>query len=74
MMDRSLTEIEHRLVDLEIKATFGEDLLDELNRLVASQQAQIDTLVRRLDQMQAHAAASEMGGFRSLREEMPPHY
>ena len=74
VMDRSSTHVDQRLVDLEIKATFAEDLLDSLNRLVANQQLQIETLIRRLDQLQSQAAAGETGEFRSLRDEMPPHY
>jgi SlyX protein len=73
-MDSSITDIEQRLVDLEIKASFAEDLLDDLNRLVATQQAQIDALVQRLQQVQQQAAAGETGSFRSLRDELPPHY
>ena len=72
-MNSSLPRVEQRLVDLEIKASFAEDLLDELNRLIASQQAQIDALTRRLDQMQEQAA-DETTHFRSLRDELPPHY
>ena len=73
-MDQSPPRVEQRLVDLEIKASFTEDLLDDLNRLIANQQAQIDALIRRLDQMQDQAAAGETGHFRSLRDELPPHY
>ncbi|MEP7298788.1 MAG: SlyX family protein [Burkholderiales bacterium] len=73
-MDRSLPRVEQRLVDLEIKASFAEDLLDDLNQLIARQQAQIDALSRRLDQLQEQAAAGETGHFRSLLDELPPHY
>jgi SlyX protein len=37
-----------RLTALEIKASFGEDLLDRLNEVVVRQQAQIDSLRREL--------------------------
>jgi SlyX protein len=40
-----------RLTALEIKASFAEDLLDELNRVVIRQQQQIDALVRELAQL-----------------------
>ena len=38
--------IDSRLTDLEINASFAEDMVDELNRLVARQQDQIDWLLR----------------------------
>lgn len=66
-------DTEDRLTDLEVKASFTEDLLDELNQLVARQQLQIDTLLRevqRLRQQQADGPATP----RSLRDELPPHY
>ena len=40
--------IDHRLTDLEIKASYTEDLLDQLNLTVYRQQQQIDDLVREL--------------------------
>ena len=40
------TLIEQRLTDLEIKASFSEDLQDELNRVIVRQQDEIAALVR----------------------------
>eukprot|EP01036_Dinobryon_divergens_P050087 gene50087-67068_t len=39
-------KIEQRLTDLEIKASFNEDLLDQLNQVIVRQQQQLDALVR----------------------------
>ena len=44
-------EIEKRLMDLEVKASFGEDALDSLNQVIVRQQAQIDWLIRQLAEM-----------------------
>ena len=41
--------IEHRLTDLEVKASFTEDMLDQLNQVIVRQQGQIDRLMRELD-------------------------
>jgi SlyX protein len=41
-------DIERRLVDLEVKASYTDDLADELNRCVTRQQQQIDALIREL--------------------------
>ena len=40
--------LEQRLNDLEIKASYTEDLLDQLNLTVYRQQQQIDDLAREL--------------------------
>lgn len=69
------TTTEARLTALEEKACYSEDLLEHLNRQVAEQQAQIELLLRellRLRQQQNQSAPAE--GFRSLRDELPPHY
>lgn len=70
----SLKPLAQRLTDLEIKASFTEDLLDHLNQTVFQQQQQIDALLRELGQLRAQNAQSDAGAFRSLRDELPPHY
>ena len=63
-----------RLTELEIKASFTEDLLDQLNQVIVRQQQQIDGLVRELANLKQQASDAGSGGFRSLRDELPPHY
>lgn len=70
----ALHNIDRRLTDLEVKACFTEDLVETLNRLVASQQAQIDLLLREIGQLRQQQPDSDAGAFRSLRDELPPHY
>ncbi len=65
---------DRRLTDLEVKASFMEDLVDQLNTVVVRQQDQIDALVRQVLQLRQQGPADEPGGFRSLRDELPPHY
>ena len=69
--------MEARLTELEIKASYSEDLLDRLNEVVVRQQAQIDALQRALralrEQAQAEPGTSSQAGFASLRDELPPH-
>ena len=69
-----MPDTEHRLTELEIKASYAEDLLDSLNTLVARQQAQIDRLARELAVLRQQQAAADGGPPRSLRDELPPHY
>lgn len=66
--------IDKRLTDLEIKASFTEDLLDHLNQLVVRQQQQIDLLINEVIQLRQQASDAGTGTFRSLRDELPPHY
>jgi SlyX protein len=68
-----LHRITSRLTDLEIKACFTEDLVDALNRQVATQQDQIDRLLREVIRLRDQAPAGEPGP-RSPRDELPPHY
>ena len=65
---------EQRLTDLEIKASFTEDTLDRLNAVVVRQQQQIDLLLRELALLREQGASAEAPAFRSLRDELPPHY
>ena len=69
-----LHRIEQRLTALEVKSCFTEDLVDDLNRLVARQQDQIDSLLREISRLRQQGDDAEPAGFRSLRDELPPHY
>jgi SlyX protein len=65
---------EQRLIDLEIKLSYSEDLLDELNKIVARQQQHIDLLLREVAALRDQVSESSPPAFRSLRDELPPHY
>ena len=67
-------QVETRLTDLEIKASYSEDLLDTLNQTVFSQQQQIDQLSREISSLrqQARDASAQAGA--SARDDLPPHY
>lgn len=63
-----------RLTELEIKLSFTEDLVDELNRTVARQQEMIRLLqdeLRTLFQQMRQLSAEEKS---DPRAEIPPHY
>jgi SlyX protein len=66
--------LSRRLDALELKACETEDLLDELNLTVYRQQQQIDALVRQLGALRAQQSDPATAAFRSLRDELPPHY
>ncbi len=72
-MDTDLQTLEQRITDLEIKASFAEDTVEQLNAVVVRQQAQIDRLIRELVELRDRTSA-EPGAARTLRDELPPHY
>ena len=65
-------DIDARLTDLEIKASFTEDLVEHLNQIVVRQQQQIDLLLREVGQLRRQTG--DGGAVRNLRDELPPHY
>nr|WP_310461497.1 SlyX family protein [Sphaerotilus sp.] len=68
-------DIAQRLIDLEIKSSFTEDLVDQLNQIIIRQQQQLDALAREVSQLRQNSGAdSGVPAFRSLRDELPPHY
>ena len=67
-------DVDKRLTDLEVKASFTEDLLDHLNQIVASQQLHIDRLLLEVARLREQGSAGDNDGFRSLQDELPPHY
>jgi len=67
-------DTERRLMNLELKASDAEDTLDRLNDVILRQQAQIERLLREVAMLRAQTPADEASAFRSLRDELPPHY
>lgn len=66
--------INQRLTDLEIKASFTEDLFDQLDQVVVRQQQQIDLLIAEITRLRQQPAENAGGQARNLRDELPPHY
>lgn len=65
---------ELRLDELEIKASFTDDLLDQLNLTIYRQQQQIDALAQQLVQLRQQMPEAGSGGGRDPGDELPPHY
>lgn len=70
--------VDRRLTDLEVKASFTEDTLEQLNQVVVRQQEQIDLLVRELkrlrDESRKGLDAGGPGDAAAGMDERPPHY
>lgn len=65
---------EQRLTELEIKASYTEDLLDQLNLTIYRQQQQIDRLLQELTHLRQQMPEAGDSSPRNLRDELPPHY
>jgi SlyX protein len=79
MMSNSGMEPENttnqRLTELEIKASFTEDLLDQLDKVIVRQQQQIDALLREVAELKAAPVRDgDITTTRSLRDDLPPHF
>jgi len=69
-----IQEADRRLTDLEIKATFAEDLLDHLNEQILQQQARIDLLIREVSELKRRIPERGLDASLDPREDVPPHY
>lgn len=63
-----------RITRLEVQISYLEDLVDTLNAMVARQHDQIARLTHEISQLRQRQDDSQSQGFRSLRDELPPHY
>lgn len=71
-----MESIDARLIELEVKAAFQEDLLETLNDIVTRQQQQIDLLQQQFQALyqQVQSSGPSGGGSTDPRHEIPPHY
>ena len=72
-----MDELNKRLIELEIKLVFQDELLEKLNQTVIRQQQQLDLLQGQLKLVYQTANKNQQDsketGY-SLFEELPPHY
>ena len=67
--------IEERLVNIEAKITFQEDLIEELNKTVYQQQQKLDRLEAACESLARHIQSlAEAGNENKPANERPPHY
>ncbi len=65
---------DQRLTDLEIKLSFQEDALDQLNATIVRQQQTIELLVREIRHLRAQIPQDGAARRLGTQDEMPPHY
>ncbi len=68
------SKLEDRLIDLEVKASYADDLLEQLSDQIYRQQQQIDLLLSELRLMRERLPEAGTAAPRNLRDEIPPHY
>jgi len=66
--------MESRLAEIEVKLSFAEDLLEELNHTVVRQQKQIDKLQQELRTLRQQVQTGNAAESGSPHDEIPPHY
>lgn len=66
--------MESRLSEIEIKLSFTEDLVEELNRAVARQQQQIAELEQQVRELRLQLQRSMPADAAASGHEIPPHY
>lgn len=65
-----MEELEKKIIDLEIKFTQQDDLIDQLNKLVTKHEFTIDQLVKELTELKLNSG-NDKG---DVPNERPPHY
>ena len=73
-MNTTETRVDERLNELEIKASFTEDLVEQLNQIIFRQQHDLDALARQIGQLRDQLPEPGTGQPRTARDELPPHY
>jgi len=72
--DLNLSELNRRIVDMEIKLTHQDATLEALNNVIIRQQQQIDTLSDELGKARQRLNELDTGSGPADRYEPPPHY
>lgn len=65
---------EQRLTNLEVKAAFSEDQLDQLDQVIVRQQQQIDALMHEVRALRERQPEADQAVTRQPGDELPPHY
>ena len=72
-----MSDLEHRIMELEIKTSHQENTIEQLNEIIFEQQKDIDKISRHLEQIQNkinNLQESNLHEAKELPEPPPPHY
>lgn len=66
--------LEERIKDLEIKFSHQDDLIDQLNKIVAAQGLVIEKLQNEILELRLSQGDNSTQAGRTLADDVPPHY
>lgn len=66
--------LEQRVTELEIKASYAEDQIDQLDKVIVRQQELIDQLIQAITGLRQSSTDGGLGAARNLRDDLPPHF
>ncbi|MCW8931549.1 MAG: SlyX family protein [Gammaproteobacteria bacterium] len=69
-----MSDIENRVMELEIKNAHQEDTIEQLNQIIIKHQTTLDTLVRHMEQLQNKVSDLQETNTKDSPEPPPPHY
>ena len=67
-------ELEQRIIDLETKVVFQDQVIEDLNAVVIRQQKQIDQIEKTFAVFKSQVHAVQSGDNEIRPNEKPPHY
>lgn len=72
----TMSDIEYRVMELEIKNAHQEDMIEQLNQIIIEQQSSIARLVQQVKQIQNKVSSLQENDSqaREADEPPPPHY
>lgn len=75
-LDNRLSDqlLNNRVTELEIKASYTEDLMDQLDKVIVRQQEQIDLLIKTITELRLSSTDGGLSAARNLRDDLPPHF
>jgi len=66
--------MENRIADLEVRLTYQESTLDELNEVIVKQQSQIDVLLIQVEYLRSQLEGQSDQPVEGSDDAPPPHY
>ncbi len=69
-----MSDIEKRVMELEIKNAHLEDTIEQLNQIIIEHQTSIDNMIRHLQQLQDKFSNLQESNTKEAPEPPPPHY
>jgi uncharacterized coiled-coil protein SlyX len=69
-----MSDIDHRIMELEIKNAHQEDTIEQLNQIIIQHQDSIDSLTRHMALLQNKLSSLQQNNDKESPESPPPHY